>query len=256
MLLAEPGGFTYHMSMAEEKYSNKELERILKKAIEIQARESSSGNTETGETGVDLEEIINVGDELGISRKAINRAMMELDSGSNTSSRILGGDIEWRRRGDLPVSADEETLERLGVIISREIGIPGNLSITRKQLFWKSSQMMNGDNSWNLQISVHSGKKSISVDIQNRQGLLAGGLFGGLVGGLGMGLGFGVGFGVGLGALQSGLFTAIFVPAALAGSFLLARSIFSAVSSRRRKKLENLYSQITETLQQEASTQS
>lgn len=237
--------------MADEKYSNKELERILKKAIEIQARETSASGTASGDSGMDLEEVMNVGGELGISRDAINRAMMELDSGSSTSSRILGGDIEWRRRGDFPISADQDTLERLGVIISREAGIPGNLSITRNQLFWKSSQMINGDNSWNLQISVHSGKKSTSVDIQNRQELLAGGLFGGLVGGLGMGVGFGVGFGVGLGALQSGLFTALFVPAALAGSFLLARSIFSAVSSRRRKKLEKLFQSMTRTLNEE-----
>lgn len=236
--------------MADKGYSNKDLERILKKALEIQARESGRSSD-----GVDLEEIVSVGKDLGLPRDLVVRAAQELETTPRGASKLFGGEFEHRRTAVIPGTVDQEDLVDLGMLVQHETGVSGNLSVANRQLYWKSDAMAMAQYSWDLEVAVRTGKNGTTAEVRNRQGLLAGGLFGGIVGGIGGGVGFGVGFGVGIGVLGSPLFVVAMVLGALGGSYALSRAIFSGIDRSRRRRVTRLVEKIRGFLVERSSSE-
>jgi hypothetical protein len=137
-----------------------------------------------------------------------------------------------------------EDLGELVPEIQRAADGHGNASQLGHTLTWNSGT--GGDAERTLQVTVTSRDGQTRIRIEERLHGMAGALFGGIVAGGGTGLGLGVGLGVGLGALGSAAFATLFPVGAIGGCYLLARSIFAAVSKRRRRVLLQLLDRITE----------
>ena len=73
---------------------------------------------------------------------------------------------------------------------------------------------------------------------------LAGGLFGGVVGGGGLGVGLGMGLPLGLAVFGSALVATVFPVAVIGLSYVGARQIYRAVTTRRREVMGELFDKI------------
>jgi len=134
----------------------------------------------------------------------------------------------------LPGEVPESDLYVLVDTIRRHMGEPGHVGTIGKSVSWSAT----GKNR-RLQISIvaRHGKTSIRVD--ERLGQLAGALYGGIVGGGGGGSG-GAAMGIGMGVFHSGLMAFGLWGGIIAGTTLLARTIFKAQVRSRRERLRAL----------------
>jgi len=134
----------------------------------------------------------------------------------------------------LPGEVPESDLYLLVDTIRRHMGEPGHVGTIGKSVSWSAT----GKNR-RLQISIvaRHGKTSIRVD--ERLGQLAGALYGGIVGGGGGGSG-GAAMGIGMGVFHSGLMAFGLWGGIIAGTTLLARTIFKAQVRSRRERLRAL----------------
>ncbi len=222
----------------ERHYREREVELILRRAAELQTRSEDEDTSLT-----ELEEIA---DRVGIDVEHIRLAAAQLDEIGPLPSvfdRIVGGPITiWLERtvsGEVP----EASIEDLAAELETGSGGEGQAALIGRSLTWRAHDP---NNTRALLVSVRWADGRTHIRILERLHGLVGGLFGGTVGGLGVGMGLGVGLGVGLGALGSPLFATIFPPVVLVGSYLLARTIFRAVSQSRERRLRELLELISD----------
>jgi hypothetical protein len=96
-----------------------------------------------------------------------------------------------------------------------------------------------------VQVRVVSRGGQTRIHVQERLGELAGGLFGGIMGGGGGG-GLGMILPIGIGTLGAGPEVGLLAAGWVGGMYTLARTIFRAVSRRRRAELEGLSDRLAE----------
>lgn len=235
------------MDRKETYFSDKQVSLILKRAIELQKKDSKS-LTDPGLTSMDLEKIAL---EAGINREYIQRAISEVEEGSLKGSKsalekFLGNKHRIVLKQEIPVEIPVEKYENFLPIIQKLTHISGNHSLIGNTFTWGVSNYQTGQN---MYIMITSKEGKTRVEMESNLGQEAGGIFGGIMGGVGGGVGFGVGFGVGIGALASFLFTILFPLGALGVSYLLARLIFKAVCKSSHKKLKRLMKEIVKEIE-------
>jgi hypothetical protein len=222
------------------RYTEKEVGLILRRATEMQAVEP----TALDPAGLTLGELEEIATEAGIDPVLLRRAAHELrlieptTLGARLAGAPLAIQIERIIEGELP----RERLEELVPVIQAATAGQGTASAVGRTLTWNSRTESNISPRQVL-ISAHDGVTVIRIE-ESFSGLSAS-LFGGIIGGVGGGVGFGLG-----GALSAilGLGTVLVaIPlTAIAGSYALARGIYSAQVRRREAAAHTLLDRLAE----------
>lgn len=237
--------------MSDKSYSKQQLNRIIERALQLQQNvDQSRSDSVEPRHGHSLQDLIAVGRELGIGEEQIRLAASEIESPdtATTVKQLLGDELTYTRRYSLPYQISRDQAEEVAIDLERIIGLPGQVSTAGARVSWQSNYLAAQQRGWTLGVSVAPRGNETVVEIESRNGMLAGGLFGGGIGGVGLGAGLGVGLGVGLGSLSSPLF-AVFVPIAfLGGSYLLSRTIYRGVSRSRRRRVDSIAERIRDIL--------
>jgi hypothetical protein len=225
--------------VGQERYSKKELNQIIERALRLQGEEEGQVVPREGHS---IDDLIAVGRDLGIDEEQIRRAARDVETRrmAGTAMRWLGGEIVQEERLVLNHGVHQARAQELAADVERIVGLPGQVSTAGRRAIWQASYLAAQQRAWMLTVSVGAYEDQTVVEVESRNGVLAGGLFGGLGGGLGIGGGVGVGVGVGVGALGSPLFAVVFPLACIAGSFLFARTLFRAITRGRRRKIQRI----------------
>ncbi len=218
------------------RYDEKHTDAILRRAAELQA---SGGVGATGDRGLTLAEMEAIAREAGIDPALIRRAATEVDHrAAAKSSSFFGAPLRLGLERVVPGEVTDEAWGEMVIDIQGTLG-PGQVSQVGRLRTW--SVLLRGGQApprpVSISATVHQNRTVLRVD--EPQGPLAGGLFGGIMGGLGGG-GLGVSIGVGIGTFQSPLLAVGLAAALVAGSYLLARTIYGSVVRRRSAQLNAL----------------
>jgi serine/threonine protein kinase len=218
---------------------------------------SASDQRRTLTSGYRMTDVKAAAEEAGISGRYVERAAAELGLASPAAtaglgtgvvvtnrspppSRWLGGALNIAYEVQVPGEAPDRDFDILIEIIRRQMGEVGTVSTIGRSLSWSTTSKYR-----QVSVSVvpRNGRTTIRVD--ERLTNLAGGLFGGIVGGAGGGSA-GAAMGVGFGALHSALAAFGMWGVGIAGSYFLARSIFSSQRQSRERQLGTLVDQLSE----------
>jgi hypothetical protein len=229
---------------SSRRFNEKEVALIIKRASELQQTEASSDSS----TGMSLAELEQVAREAGLDPALVRRAATDLDTRvtDQKPNGFIGAPTALRleRTIDGEVPADE--FETLVLEMQRELGQVGAASTFGRSLQWTVQGVdRRRVSTRTVQVTISPRDGRTTIRIEERLGGLAGGLFGGLMGGLGGGTG-GLAAGVGIGMLHSGLAFAGIWGGIIAGSYLLARTIYGRVVSSRGEALQTLMSRLAE----------
>ena len=233
------------------RYNDKEVARIIKQASELQQSDAPGESA----SGLSLAELEQIAREAGIDPAMVRRAAVDLDAQVSVGrpSRFLGApsSLALERTIDGEVSPDE--YDALVAEIQRAVGGMGSASLLGRSLQWTSAGGgRHRVSTRTVQVTVAPKNGRTTIRIEEPVGQLAGGLFLSFMGGIGMGLMPLVGGGGGyLGMSVAGPGFAITVAIAacgafLGGTYLLARTIFNRIVSRRGETLQALMSRLVE----------
>ncbi|MCJ7627350.1 MAG: hypothetical protein E4G90_08250 [Gemmatimonadales bacterium] len=229
---------------SSRRYSDEEVQRLLKRAADLETEVPSLLGRVDGPT---LGEIEAIASEAGINPALIRHAAKELDSPSAPqSSAFLGAPAVFRLEETVRGEVDPSVLERLVPLIQRAADGAGHPSLLGKKLSWQSQS---ASKVRTLHVSVSVGWGETRLSIEERYGDLAWSLFGGIMGGGGLGLSLGVGLGVGIGALGSAAFAILFPLGAMGGAWALARGIYRKPVYRRMRILTKLMYEMVSTVE-------
>jgi hypothetical protein len=181
--------------------------------------------------GLTMAELEEIAAEAGIDRGMLRQAAGELNAQqpATLGSRLAGAPttlaIERVIEGEMPV----ERLEELVPTIVAATPGRGTASAVGRSLTWSSQE---GSNLTEQQVLVSSQNGQTLIRVEQSYSGLAAGWFGGIMGGVGGGVGFGVGGPLSV-TLGLGVGLVAFPIAAVAGSYVLARSIYASQVRRR-----------------------
>ena len=228
------------------RFDDDEVSLILRRAGELQ--ESRQQGSDAGMSLADLEAVAR---EAGLDPALVRQAAAELPAPgqrplpSGPGARFLGAPTMLRYErvvdGELPPSEYDLLVEE----IRRTTNDVGTLSTLGRTLAWSSSQSARHargggggvGRAVNVTVVARGGRTAIRVE--ERVTGLAGGLFGGLMGGVGGGSS-GIAVGVGLALFHSASAALGLWGAIVAGSYGLARTIFTSIVRRRAGELSSL----------------
>lgn len=254
--LDSPGEGTYVQgtmsttSDSSRRYSDDEVQQLLKRAAELETEAPSVPAIRDGPT---LEEVESIASEAGINPDLVRQAARELDSSSGgvtvlapQTSGFLGGPTVFELQRVVRGEASQATLERLVPHLQRAADGLGHPSLMGRTLSWQSED---SSKMRTLQVTVSVGRGETRLSVEERYSNLAWGLHGGIIGGGGLGTGLGVGLGVGLGALGSAAFATLFPLGALVGAWALARGVYRSMVGARMRTLAKLMNEMVATVE-------
>ena len=230
---------------AVRRYSDGEVEEIVRRAAEEQLAHPT-------EEGMSLRTVQQIADDVGISPERVERAARNLASRETTHPPAKSGPgtfwlgsptvIAWERvvDGEVTEAAHDDIIAEVQAAFSTT----GEVDTRGRSLTWRTVKPVLGKRRA-VQVHVTSRNGQTRIQVQERLGELAVTLYssilvGGGIGGVATILAIGLGW-LGHG-LEAGLLSAVWVP----GTYALTRSIFSAVSRRKRTDLEELSDRIAE----------
>lgn len=224
------------------RFSEEEVERILRRATEL---ETERPPTTADAGGLTLAELEQIGAEAGLRPELLRRAAREVEGGATSrpvrAAPFVGAPVVIRLEREIEGELDRRALESLIPELRRAAEGTGHPAVVGSTLSWESSDK---NELRSLGVTVTSSGGRTRIWIEERLSRLAGSLFGGIVGGFGGGVGIGVGVGVGVGALGSALFATAFPVALLGGSYLVARGVFRMRYEDRREALAGLMERV------------
>jgi hypothetical protein len=224
---------------AVRRYSDSEVEQIVRHAADEQLAHPT-------EEGMSLRTVQQIADDVGISPERVERAARKLEvrepvappAESGAGALWLGSPtlIACERvvDGEVPQSVYEDLVDEAQATLST-VGQAGTFG---RSLTWSTVHPGPGGGRA-LQVRITSRGGQTRIHVEERLGELAGSLFGGIMGG-GAGGGLGMILGIGLGALGAGPEVGLLAAGWVGGMYALARTIFRAVSRRRRTELQKL----------------
>lgn len=225
---------------APRRYSERETSLLLRRAAELQQEEPTRGAARAGLTLSELEEIAT---EAGIDPRYLRRAAGELEAGAGGTlwSKVTGAPVAFVLERTVEGEFPESEFEELVPLISSTTLGQGTASTVGRTLTWTSRS---DTNTSSQQVLVSSRNGRTVIRIEERLGGLAGALFGGIMaGGTGLGIGGGATLG---GALGSVAFAVAAPVTVLAGSYIVARSVFASRVREHRASMEGLLHRIVE----------
>ena len=233
------------------RFSDTEVAQIIERASRLQQDTLPSDSS----AGMSLAELEQIAREAGIDPALVRRAASDLDQQRNEEpvSRLAGGPTTLHMERTVEGELVPEAHESIVAEIRRTLGDAGSAAAFGRTLEWTMTTpgIHRRDlHTVRVTIAPRNGRTTISID-EPLHGVL-GGLFGGIVGGLGGGVGGAVA-GISMGVLQSGSVALGILGTTIGGSYLLARTIFSRVATKRRRRLETLMERLTEQVEFSAS---
>jgi hypothetical protein len=221
----------------EKRFSRAEVELIVRRTAELQARAPS---VERVPEGASLAEIETLAQQLGIDSAGVRTAALELHRPKKPSlgRLVWGAPFRARLRRVVPRAIDKEAFEPLLLAIQREMDDVGNVALVGNTLTWTVSGPRPIRRS--ITLSSSDGRTIATLEMQAAQ--LAGGLFCGIGGGLGGSAGVNalvwaiIRHSPGLGVLTAAVFL---------GSYLFPRFIFSRVMAAQIRRGEEMLDRLT-----------
>lgn len=219
-----------------------EVRRVLRRAIELAEKDSEIQATEQS---FSEDELARLAGEIGIPKNSLQQAARE-DSPLETipaEGAWLGFPLrtllEEELDGEITADSHEDLVDAIQVVM----GDAGRVQIVGKTLTWTPTVTPSGSSrQLTVTVRARNGRTSVRVDELHRN--LAAGLF--------LGLGFGLGFGGSIPtalivykAFYSGLISIFAVFAMLAGVFVLARVLYTAICRRHAKSQQVLMRRLT-----------
>jgi hypothetical protein len=225
------------------RFNEKEVAQIIKRASELQQDEAPAESS----TGMSLAELEQVAREAGLDPTLVRRAATDLDTRvtDKRPSGFIGAptslSLERTIDGELPV----DEYETLVLEIQRELGV-GTASTLGRSLQWTMRGVdRRRISTRTVQVTVTPRNGRTTIRIEEPLGQMAGGLFGGLMGGLGGGTS-GISMGIGMGVFHSALIATGLIGGMIAGSYLLARTVYGRMVRSRGEQLQALMSRLAE----------
>ena len=236
------------MTDDDHRYSDRDVDRILQKALEMQrkGRQDDPTSNASRDNRLTLGDIEQAGKEVGIEPSLIRDALyeIEIESHRNRGSLFLGGSLSVSASETIDAPTNDETVRELAAAMQGIVSSQGAATTHGTTLSWRTDRLAAMQQAYSTEITVHGTKDRTKIEIRENLGQLAGAIFGGVMGGVGLGAGLGVGFGVGMGALGMPGVTAIIAVGTLGFSYLLSRFIFRAVHSKRKRETRKVASRI------------
>lgn len=233
---------------AERRYDDRDVSRLLKRAAELQR---SSGGTRAS-TGLTLGELEEIAGEAGIDPGSLRRAAAELeeqrDAGGRAGRLFAGAPMRLLYERTLPFEASAVALDSLLPAIELGAAVPGQLTRSGNTLSWRSDDKVT-PRRVNVVVSVRNGQTV--VRLEEWFGTLTGVLYGAVVVPC-TGASLGVGAALSHALLGAAMIFAVPATVAVAGVALVRSGLRAKIRSRR-KALERLLEELTETLAGSAS---
>jgi len=222
--------------LSEGGYATPEVEQIIERAVELEARHSE------GDWALSLGGAEQLGAQVGIAPELVRGAAGEVIQPTSTAVVQQPGGTEFLGRSPVvrvdrtaPRAIDASESARLVEEVRARLGIVGQVSAVGTSLTWTSDTP--GEDDRRIRVTITAGSGSTTIHIEENISDLSRKLAGGFVG-LMSGALFGIGFGVVTGDPGVGmLFVAGF---AAAGAYLFPRSDFVNIANRHRRELEEL----------------
>ena len=186
------------------------------------------------EAGISERYVERAAAELGLAGTAPNAAGSAVRNETPKASPWSGSPLSILYEVEVVGEVPESEMYILVDTIRRRIGEAGHAGTIGRSVSWSSASKNR-----NLQVSIVSRHGKTSIRVDERLTPLAGGIFGGVMGGMGGGSG-GIAFGVGMGALHSVLLSFGIWGTVIAGSYVLARTIYGAQTRKRIAALGEL----------------
>jgi hypothetical protein len=220
------------MSNDHRRYSEDEFALIIRKAFELEDRQSEGVATEARDR-LSLEDIKVVAREVGLDPALVDRAAAALPLGAdNTTARILGGPSKYQMEYTASGQLSEADLGRVIDAIRRATGQQGKVTEVFGSLEWQTVGEVS-----QIHVTVSPRDKQTSLKVMGDRGATGALLFGiiGIAGGL----------------VSTGIAGAIIEPTSVAGvvglvtgclgtGFLTARTIWATTAKGFRSKLRDL----------------
>ncbi len=222
--------------ISEGGYATGEVEEIIERAVELEAKQSEDG------WALSLGGTERLGAEVGIPPALVRDAAGELvqrpyvePPAAQGGPWFFGRPPVLRVDRTVPRAIEASESVRLVEAIRSKLGIVGQVSAVGTSLTWDAVTPGEIDRRIRVTITAGSGSTSIHIEenITDISRQLAGGFVGLMSGGL-----FGIGFGVVTGDPGVGMFfVAVF---AAAGAYVFPRSDFVNIANRHERELEEL----------------
>lgn len=231
----------------DRRYTDAEVRRLLERAARVEGRATAARPAQ----GLTLRELEQVAAEAHIDVARLRQAARELELERSTrpagvAARLAGAPMRVRVERTLPFEVDEAALQRLVLSVGSAMDEAGESRFVGHAFTWTAST--NAGRRTTVSVAAHRG--TTTIQIEERYGEFAGGLFGGVLGGVGGGVGLGAGGAV-AGAMGS-VALAVAIPAAvIGGSYLACRFGYRAYIRRRARHLNGLCERIAGDLTEE-----
>lgn len=122
------------MSERSRRFTDREVALVLRKASEIDEAE-----TDAPSAGLSLDDLTEIAAEVGISKKAIERAVASLDRGRATGPGLLGAPTVRKAASAVPRSLDEAAIASLVRLVDERTDSAGSVSEALGSVRWTSS---------------------------------------------------------------------------------------------------------------------
>jgi len=238
----EPMAFAEALRTAtgrRERFSEREVQRIIGRAAEIQAAAPEDGEA------LSIGAVEQVAAEVGIPPAQVREAVRHLERPGNTGTVEAGGGRWFLGRGTrllidrvVPTAVREAEFPFLADEIRMTMGSVGLVGTLGPSMTWSTSPPGQGTGR-NVQITITARGDETRIHIEEHFDNLAGGLFGGIMGGGGSGgtVGWAA---FSIETLHMPLVAVIGAISILGGTYALARSIYANAHAKRRRQLEAL----------------
>lgn len=242
----------------EPRYSQDQVETILRRAAELQAQSLGPGESRGGMT---LDEVEAAAAEAGLDRALVRRAATDVAGGGGGSAALveadanrarpwLGGPLEWRIERTVPGEFPVESFDRLGEVLRLSGLEHGQVSVVGRSLTWTSGAQHDGmPTTTTVIVSVRDGVTRVRLRANFRP--LVGGYFGGIGGGVGGGVGW-IAFGAG--AVVAGPVGSVVLGLGfLGGVYALCRGLYHRTTLKRRATMQRVADELERVIKGELS---
>ncbi len=228
-------------AQSPQRFSEEEVQQVLRRAAELQQRDS---RIPTDVRALSLAELEQIAADSGIDVQKIHRAILELEGRRHrVGSVLLGAPAHLHLERVVDHESPSGAFEPLVSEINRALGTAGQVSALGGTLTWSAP----GTSSGPVEIIISRVEGGTRIALDASFGGLLGATFGGVGGGLGVGLGGPLAAAIGQ-LTQSWAAAAITISLALGLALLLARSLYATIVRRRISRLEQLIDQLSERL--------
>jgi len=238
----------------EKRYSDREVEALIARAVELSREEALPAKPRRG---MSLAEIEKAATEAGLSPDIVRRAALELearkDSGGSRMRRFFRAEKETAARR-LAVQPSKEAIDRLLLVLPDLADAPGQSVTAPGGFVFRTDGGYEARMGSRLRLELSKDGEGSALRVERSFDGAAGGIYGGLMGGVGIGCGLGVGFGVGMGALHSPSFAAFFALGTMALCFLAARGLMSLIQRDAKRRNEKLLEEAASRLEVEETS--